>query len=800
MRGRRTAAEEEKSIAMIVRKRFFFEGMVQGVGFRPFLWRLADRNGLAGFVLNRSDGVIAEVEGPAAAVEAFFAGVEGELPPLADVVRITQTELPVKNRPGEGFVIAVSDATAPRDTHISPDAATCDDCLVELFDPADRRFRYPFINCTNCGPRLTIINEIPYDRIHTSMACFPMCPRCREEYETPADPRFHAEPNACPVCGPRLELVDGRGRPLGGGDPIVHALSLLKGGAILAVKGLGGFHLCVDGQSDDAVKELRFRKFREEKPMAVMVRDIRTAALLAEVGDAEKRLLLAPERPIVLIRRQEGAPVSPFVAPGTDTLGIMLPYTPLQHLLLAGELTVLVMTSANRTDEPICIGNREALRRLEGIADAFLVHNRDILVRCDDSVVTTAAGAPVPLRRSRGYAPRPIPLRKSYPEVLALGPQIKGTVCILKRNSAFLSPHIGDLETPEARDFLHESISLMERITECRPLLIACDLHPEYYTSRVARQMEGRKIVAVQHHHAHIVSCMAENRLAGEVIGLAMDGTGYGPDGQVWGGEFLAANEKGFARRGHLRYIPLPGGEKAIREPWRMAASLLREACGAEWMETARRLGLSPDVQLTPSGGGEETAGEALAGLERAMDSRINTPRTSSLGRVFDGVAALLGLRRRVSFEGQAAMELESLARGRTDLQLPFAIGEECAVESPLHPQEQNRGLILDLTPAVRAITEALLDGRPRAEIALAFHNLLPTALTAMAERIREETGLNRVVLSGGCFQNRLLFAGTLSSLREAGFETFHHRLVPTNDGGISLGQAVCAGADNQKK
>lgn len=780
---------------MISRKRFFFEGMVQGVGFRPFLWRLAHRNGLAGFVRNRSDGVIAEVEGPTAAIKAFLAGLEGELPPLADIVRITQTELPVKNASGEGFVIAPSDATAPRDTLITPDAATCDACLAELFDPADRRFRYPFINCTNCGPRLTIIDEVPYDRCHTSMACFPLCPSCCKEYENPADRRFHAEPNACPVCGPRLALIDGSGRPLEGGDPVLKALSLLKDGAILAVKGLGGFHLCVDGKNDDALRELRLRKFREEKPMAVMVRDIGTASLLGKVGDAEKELLTSPERPIVLISRREGAPVSPLVAPGTDTLGIMLPYTPLQHLLLAGELTVLVMTSANRTDEPICIGNREALQRLEGIADAFLVHDRDILVRCDDSVVTTAAGGPFPLRRSRGYAPRPIPLRESYPEVLALGPQIKGTICILKNNFAFLSPHIGDLETPEARDFLQESLSLMERITQCRPRLVACDLHPEYYTSRVARGMEGREVFAVQHHHAHIVSCMAENRLAGEVIGLAMDGTGYGADGQVWGGEFLRADEKGFTRQGHLKYIPLPGGERAIREPWRMAASLLRETFGTEWLERARQLDLRPEGRRPL---GEEASEEALAGLERAMTGRINTPSTSSLGRVFDGIAALLGLRRQVSFEGQAAMELESLARGQTDLRLPFVIGEECPDEPPLHPPEQAPGRILDFTPAIRTITEALRAGRPRTEIALAFHDLLPRALAAMAEIIRDETGLNRIVLSGGCFQNRRLLAGCLASLGEAGFEIFHHRLVPTNDGGISLGQAICAAANHQ--
>jgi len=780
---------------MVVRKRVFFEGVVQGVGFRPFLWRLADRNGLAGFVRNRSDGVLAEVEGPAEAVEAFLDGIEKEIPPLADVVRITQTELPAQNAAGRGFVIAPSDEAAPRDTHIAPDTATCPDCLAELFDPSDRRFRYPFINCTNCGPRLTIISNIPYDRIHTSMACFPLCPDCRREYEDPADRRFHAEPNACPVCGPRLELLDGRGRPLEG-DPVLRALSLIGEGEVLAVKGLGGFHLCCDGQNDEAVKRLRSRKCREEKPLAIMVRDIQTAALLAEVGSIEEKLLLSPERPIVLVSKREGAPVSPLIAPGTDRLGIMLPCTPLQHLLLSGKPTVLVMTSANRTDEPICIGNREALRRLEGIADAFLVHDRDILVRCDDSVVMAESGGPYPLRRSRGYAPKPIPLGATYPEVLALGPQIKGTLCVLKENFAFLSPHIGDLETPEARDFLRESLALMERITQCRPHLVACDLHPEYYTSRIARQMEGRQIVPVQHHHAHIVSCMAENQLTGEVIGLAMDGTGYGPDGQVWGGEFLQADEQGFIRRGHLRYVPLPGGEKAIREPWRMAASLLREAFGAGWMETARRLNLPP---VSQSGRREGSADDPLAGLARAMEARILTPWTSSLGRLFDGIAALLGLRHRVSYEGQAAMELEGLARGETDLTLPFAIRKAAPAESPA---SSGCGPIhvLDLLPAVRSITTALLEGRPRAEIARAFHDLLPGAMAAVAERIREETGLDRIVLSGGCFQNRRLLAGSLEAFRKAGFKTFHHRLVPTNDGGISLGQAVCAGAKDKGK
>ena len=708
---------------MRVRKRFFFEGMVQGVGFRPFLWRQANANGLAGFVRNRPDGVVAEVEGDAAAVEAFLAGLKTNLPPLADVTRITGTELPAT---GEvGFSIVASDARGPAEVQISPDIATCEACRAELFDPADRRFGYPFINCTDCGPRLTIISEIPYDRINTSMACFPMCPLCQKEYENPADRRFHAEPNACPVCGPRLELLDEAGLPLPEAEPVARTLALLSKGAILAIKGLGGFHLAVDARNEAAVMRLRSRKCREEKPLAVMVRDLAVTADLAEIDASERMLLAAPERPIVLLRRRDGAPVAPAVAPGMATLGIMLPYTPLQHLLLAGELPVLVMTSANRTDEPICTGNREAVRRLSGIADAFLVHNRDILVRCDDSVVMAVDGAASPLRRSRGYAPRPLPLRRSYPEVLALGPQLKATVCILKGGSAFLSPHVGDMETPEARDFFHESIALMERITRCSPRIVACDLHPGYYTSQAAREM-GREIAAVQHHHAHIVSVMAENRLDGDVIGLAMDGTGYGTDGQAWGGEFLIAGEKTFSRRGHLKYLLLPGGERSIREPWRTAASLLREAYGEEWQEMARRLRLPPPGEARRTGqegktGGGEAADEALASLERVMCGRIRSPWTSGLGRLFDGVAALLGLRRCVSFEGQAAMELEALARGDSHPALPFTIREEGPDDPFPGTPEEPPVRILDITAAIAIMG----GGRDTATIAASAFGLV---------------------------------------------------------------------------
>ncbi|MHB8773310.1 MAG: carbamoyltransferase HypF [Syntrophales bacterium] len=780
---------------MRVRARFFFEGMVQGVGFRPFLWRQAHAHGLAGFVRNRPDGVVAEVQGEAAAVEAFLAAVRDRLPPLAEITRITRTELPVEGGGDGRFVIAASDAEGPADVLLSPDIATCDACLGELFDPADRRFRYPFINCTDCGPRLTIIAGVPYDRANTSMACFPLCPACRTEYEDPADRRFHAEPNACPLCGPRLELRDAEGRPLAAADPLARARSLLADGAVVAVKGLGGFHLAVDGQNDAAVQRLRLRKCREEKPLALMVRDVETARGLAAVGDAEAALLNSPERPICLLERLPGAPVAPSVAPGMATFGMMLPAAPLQHLLLAGVPAVLVMTSANRTDEPICIANREAFRRLKGIADAFLVHNRDILVRCDDSVVMVAGGAAFPLRRSRGFAPRPLILRKEYPAVLALGPQIKSTLCILKRGSAFLSPHIGDLETPEARDFFHESIVLLERITECSPRIVACDLHPDYTTSRIARRLEGREVVAIQHHHAHIVSVLAENRLGGEAIGLAMDGSGYGSDGQSWGGEFLRADEHTFARLGHCKYLLLPGGERAVREPWRMAASLLRDAFGSDWQEWALRLRLLPPAGEAGCGLPEEL----LAGLERVIAGRVRSPWTSSLGRLFDGVAALCGLRRRVSFEGQAAMELEALATGETDLRLPYVIRGE-GPDDPLCGSSGEGVRILDIVPAIRVMAEALSAGRTPREAAVAFHRLVAEAIAAMAVALRQETGINRAALSGGCFQNRLLIIGCREALQRAGFEVYFHRLVPPNDGCISLGQAVAAAARIERR
>jgi len=752
------------------RVRVLFSGVVQGVGFRPHIYRVATKHRLGGYVCNTTEGVTLEVEGPAGRLERFLAELAKSHPP-ASAARITSRE-DIEVQGETEFRIVASEREGHRRVLISPDIATCDDCLRELNDPSDRRYRYPFINCTNCGPRLTIIGDVPYDRPNTSMACFRMCRRCRGEYENPADRRFHAEPNACPVCGPRLWITDEGGNRVED-DPrevVGKAAGLLKAGRILAVKGLGGFHLAVDAANEEAVRRLRSRKNREEKPLAVMARDIETAGRIVRLGRAERELLLSPQRPIVLCRKAADDPLAPSVAPGVPNHGVMLPYTPLHHLLLGEGFTALVMTSANQVDEPICVSNREALRRLKGIADFFLFHDRDILVRCDDSVAAVMGRGPVLLRRARGWAPKPITLRRPYPDVLALGPHLKATLCVLADRLAWLSPHIGDLETPEARDFHRESLRVMERIAGCRPDTVACDLHPAYWTTRLAEEIPHREIIPVQHHHAHVVSVMAEHGLWGEVIGIAMDGTGYGPDGTAWGGEFLLAAEAHYRRVGHLRPYPLPGGEKAVREPWRAAASLLREAFGGEWTVVARRL---------PLGVHEEK----FVVLENMMARGFNSPLTSSLGRVFDGVAAVLGIRQAVSFEGQAAMELEAVAGGPTKRRYPYGIVRE------------GGKLILDLGPLVRAVAEDVIRGKDRGAVAAAFHGTIVEAVAEMAAAVREETGRERAALSGGCFQNRLLLEGTVRALKRKGFTVYTHRLLPPNDGCIALGQAVAAAA-----
>ena len=751
--------------------------MVQGVGFRPFIYRMAVKNNLTGFVQNRPDGVIAEVEGSPEALEAFLAGVNNELPPLAHITQVQSTDIEIRN--DNFFEIIPSNAQGHADVHITPDAATCPDCLKELFDPADRRFRYPFINCTNCGPRLTIINAIPYDRANTSMNCFELCERCRSEYENPANRRFHAEPNACPVCGPRLKLFDAAGQPVETDDPLKSAINLLSSGHILAIKGLGGFHLSVDAGNNNAVKKLRSRKYREEKPLAIMARNINAAKKIAEINREEEKLLTSPQRPIVLLKKIKSDFISDLIAPGVPNLGIMLPYTPLHHLLLENNFTALVMTSANQVDEPICIGNREAFVRLRGIADYFLVHNRDILVRCDDSIAFIADNQPRLLRRARGYVPQPLRLKDPYqstPVILALGGQLKTTQCILKGRFAFVSPHIGDMETPQARDFFHESITLMKRVTESDPKIVACDYHPSYYSTQAAQEFAADKIIKVQHHHAHIVSCMAENQIDGNVIGLSMDGTGYGLDGNAWGGEFLIADETGFQRFGHLQYTVLPGGEKAIREPWRIAISLLKTAYGQLWKDIAIKLNPVQDKSQ-------------LDLFDIIIDEKINSPLSSGLGRLFDGVAALIDSRKQVSFEGQAAMKLEMLATGSSGQPYPFDI-----------LRYNDKPYILDITAIIKAIVADLEAGQSRAKIAASFHQTLIDAFAVMAGEMRESTGLTRVALSGGCFQNKILLEGAIDKLRHSGFEVYCHSQVPANDGGISLGQAVIAASIIKKE
>ncbi len=755
---------------VIKRFRYLFAGVVQGVGFRPFIYRLAVRNNLRGFVQNRPEGVLAEIEGTADAVESFLSQVREQLPPQAQITHVSAAEMAARS--DDQFRIIDSAADGAGNVHIPPEIAVCENCLQELFDPADRRYRYPFINCTDCGPRLTIIRAIPYDRSNTSMACFPLCPQCRAEYENPADRRFHAEPNACPQCGPEISILASDGTLIKPADPLGVAVRLLRDGKILAIKGLGGFHLSVDAANDEALRRLRSRKFREEKPLAVMVGDLADARKVGLVNAEEERMLASPQRPIVLLQKKEGGMISSLVAPRVPNIGVMLPYTPLHYLLLKNNFTALVMTSANQVDEPICIGNREAVKRLAGVADYFLIHNRDILVRCDDSIVMAAGERRQLLRRSRGFVPLPVELKESFPAVLALGPQLKVTQCIVKGNFAFLSAHLGDMETPQARDFFHASLSLLKKITETDPGIIACDYHPDYYSTRVAEKLNGVKVVRVQHHHAHIAGCLAENGVSGNVIGIAMDGTGFGLDGHAWGGEFLVANQREFRRRGHLKYFALPGGEKAIHEPWRIAAGLLQSAYGASWISVAGRLGMDMDKSKNEL-------------LDKIIAGRINTPLTSGLGRLFDGVAALIGLRSRVSFEGQAAMELEAAA-AETEGGEPLPFEVAC---------DKDGGLILDMAPAVRAMVDAIMRGTERSRIASSFHVTLTDAFVATAKQIRKQTGINRTALSGGCFQNRLLLLLTITGLESAGFDVYYHKQVPANDGGVALGQAVVAGS-----
>jgi hydrogenase maturation protein HypF len=729
---------------VLERRRLRVDGVVQGVGFRPFVHGLANRLGLAGSVLNDGRGVVIEAEGEADALDAFAAALSEEAPPLAAVESVTAAVVPALGE--RGFAIAASTGTGGT-ARVPADAATCDDCLRELFDPRDRRYRYPFLNCTQCGPRFTIVRGVPYDRPNTTMAGFPLCPDCRREYEDPRDRRFHAEPIACPACGPRLSM------------PLEDAVALLLDDGILAVKGLGGWHLACDAASEEAVARLRARKHRDDKPFAVMAADpLKPAAVprgadlreLVELAPAELDMLRSRERPIVLLRRRAGAPVADSVAPGTPWLGVMLPYTPLHHLLLADTGRPLVMTSGNVSDEPIAVGDAEAAGRLGGIADAFLGHDRPIHRRCEDSVVRAGRGRDSPgfaLRRSRGYAPSPLPLPLAVPApIVAAGAELKSTFCVARGRDAYLSPHLGDLDSEPAYRAFRDDLELYLEMLSVDPQTVACDLHPEYLATKWARARDV-DLIEVQHHHAHAAACLAEHGEIGPALALVFDGTGYGTDGTLWGGELLRCDLEGFERLAHLEPLPLPGGEAAIREPWRMAAIHLDQL-------------------------GRPVPFERWQLVRESL--KANAPLTSGMGRLFDAVAALLGVRETVTYEGQAAIELELLAG-----------------DTPAEPYvcEAARGRIAG-SDLVRAAHDDLEAGRPRAEIAAAFHEGVAAAAAAACEGAAQP---RTVVLSGGSFQNLRLLRSTRSRLEALGFRVLTHRLVPPNDGGISYGQAAIA-------
>jgi hydrogenase maturation protein HypF len=717
-----------------VRTRVRVEGTVQGVGFRPYVFSLASSLGLSGYVLNDSAGVLIEVEGEA--VEAFLVRLPAEAPPLARIERVRAEAVAAVGE--RGFAIRASPRGGRPDTAVTPDTATCADCLRELFDPADRRFRYPFINCTNCGPRFTIVRGIPYDRPQTTMAGFAMCPACRAEYEDPADRRFHAQPNACPDCGPRVRL-----HPRSPGDPIAAAAHALAAGAIVAVKGIGGFHLACRADDEAAVAALRARKHREDRPFALMVRDVDAARAL--VRGLDEAALTAPERPIVLARRRGDARVAAAVAPRSRDLGVMLPYSPLHHLLVAG--FPLVMTSGNVSDESIAHRDGDALARLAGIADLFLLGDRDIHTRTDDSVVR--AGRMV--RRSRGYVPSPLPLPGDAPPLLAVGAELKSTFTLARAGRAWVSHHIGDLRNYETLRAFTDGIAHFERLLELEPALVAHDLHPEYLSTKYALERAGVETVGVQHHHAHLAACLAEHGVE-RAAGAIYDGTGYGLDGTVWGGEILVGGAHGFTRAAHLRPVRMPGGEAAIREPWRMACA---------WLQSAGREGPLPGIDP-----------ERWHQVARLAESGLASPVTSSAGRLCDAIAAICGIRHTVTYEGQAAIELEAAADESE--RAAYALGPG-----------------LDARPTVLAAADDLARGVPVPVVSARFHNGLAVAT---AEALLA-TGEPVAVLSGGVFQNELLLARTTAALRRAGVRVLTPVKLPANDGGISYGQAAVAAA-----
>lgn len=753
----------------LTRKRLTISGVVQGVGFRPFVFALAKRYALAGHVGNDSAGVFIEIEGPGEALGAFQQSLVEETPPLAYIEKITVQNI----RPlGENqFTIVLSESRGQTNTFLSPDVCVCADCLRETFDPADRRFRYPFTNCTNCGPRFTIIQDIPYDRPFTSMSEFTMCADCQMEYDDPLDRRFHAQPNACPVCGPQVWLettVSQDGIVAEADAALLATQSYLAHGKVVAIKGLGGFHLACDPANDSALALLRERKGRVDKPFAVMAIDLATIHQFADVSASEAALLSSKERPIVLLKKKATTPLSDLIAPGNQRIGVMLPYTPLHQLLLTDlplRVAALVMTSGNYSDEPIVKDNEEARLRLAALADAFLLHNRDIVARCDDSVIRIWRGNELPVRRSRGYAPFPVKLPFNVPPILAVGGELKSTFCLSKDQFAYLSQHIGDMENLETLEAFEAAVNHFKHIFRVDPRFIACDLHPDYLSSRWAIAQEANTpVFKVQHHHAHVAALMAEHQVPDEqkVIGFSFDGTGYGTDGAIWGGELLVAGYDHFERAAHLKYVPLPGGDAAIKRPYRLALAHLWSA-GLEW-----------DVRLAPVAACPQAEQSVLL---KQLETELNTIPTSSMGRLFDAVASLAGVRQTITYEAQAAIELEALSQDDEVGTYHFAYS----------------GSEFDAAPVIGGVVDDFLNGVGAATIAARFHNSVADLILRLSIDLREKTKIDRVALSGGVFQNSTLLELAVRRLEKANFDVMVHRKVPPNDGGLALGQAIIA-------
>ncbi|HOX38528.1 MAG TPA: carbamoyltransferase HypF [Candidatus Brocadiia bacterium] len=755
---------------MPVRFQIRIAGAVQGVGFRPFVYSLAARLGLYGHVANDPAGVITEIEGEQEATERFLDALRSSPPPMARVASITFREIPPTGE--TGFSVRLSAQHGARTTLILPDMATCGDCLREMSAPDDRRYRYAFINCTNCGPRYTIIRDLPYDRSRTTMSPFEMCPDCRREYEDPANRRFHAEPTCCPACGPRLRLLSSDGTEIACDDPLEETIRRIRAGRIAAVKGLGGFHLACDAANQEAVALLRRRKHRDHKPFAIMVRDVRAAARICRIGPEEEALLSSPERPIVLIEKREGNGLAEGVAPRSASFGVMLPYTPLHHMLMAEDFTALIMTSGNFSDEPIAHSNEDARVRLSGLADCFLLHDRSIHIRTDDSVVQVIAQRSRFLRRSRGYAPAPVklPCDISGGEILAVGPELNNTICVTRSGNAFLSHHVGDLQNVPAYESFIQAVRHMEDILAVKPSVVARDMHPGYLSTRYAME-RGLPIEPVQHHHAHIASVMAEAGRTDRVIGVSFDGMGWGRDGGLWGGEFMLCDLADFERFGSLEAVPQPGGDVASKDTRRMAYAFLRAAFGRDADALA--------CEMLPG-----FAGEELRIISRMIEKRVNCPLTSSMGRLFDAVAALLGICGFNSFHAQAPMELEAKARE--------AKGEDGFYEA-------GRARLLDgmievrTSDIVRGLVSDARGGAGVAVCAARFHNSIARLALDMCLEARKNTCVETVALSGGVMANACLLERLLAMLEKDGFEVLLNADVPPGDGGVSFGQAAVA-------